>query len=74
MESWVKDIVEAVIPPNHLVHGKLYLHPDDGVIRIDSGCYYDPTYGRVSNFWRWTVVDTEEQKSGYLGRMPEFIP
>jgi hypothetical protein len=26
-------------------------------VRVVSGCYLDPTYRRLSNFWRWTEID-----------------
>lgn len=39
-----------------LVVGKQYIHPKDGLVQITSGYFYDPTYGRVSNFWHWQKV------------------
>ena len=26
-------------------------------VRIVYGCYFDPKYGRVSNFWWWVSID-----------------
>ena len=51
--------------------GKLKGYPCD--VYITSGCYLDPTYGRVSNFWGWRKVivnksckiDLGPQESGY---------
>lgn len=50
--------------------GQVVKHPDGYNVRIDSGCYLDPTYGRVSNWWTWTVLDknnkpTKEKDKGY---------
>ena len=61
---------DAVLPPVRLQVGKKYQHPEDGVITITSGCYRDPTYGRVSNWWYWTKEDGTEGK-GYGDHWPE---
>lgn len=70
MESWVKDIVESVVKPVELQIGKFYLHPQDGIIHITDGQYY--SNGRISNFWRWTVVETGESNTGYGGTWPQY--
>lgn len=52
---------------NHPVAGNFYLHPEDGLIHITGGFYTDPSNGRLSNHFSWTVVKTGESKSGYAG-------
>lgn len=47
--------------------GDIVTHPDGHKVRIDSGCYLDPTYGRVSNFWNWTVLDDDGKPSTEKG-------
>lgn len=32
---------------------------------ILSGCYLDPVYHRVSNFWHWRNLSTGKEESGY---------
>ena len=50
--------------------GKFYVFTDEekpGVkypIKVTSGCFLDPTYGRVSNWWTWHKVKPD----GSLGR------
>ena len=36
--------------------GKAIKHPDGRMVKIKSGCFLDPVYGRVSNFWFWNEV------------------
>lgn len=36
--------------------GKVVVHPEHGKVVITSGCYWDPTYGRLSNWWSWKKV------------------
>ena len=36
--------------------GKTVKHPDGRTVKIKSGCYLDPVFGRVSNFWYWNEV------------------
>jgi len=47
--------------------GHFYLHPQDGPIYVTSGYYMDPSNGRVSNHFYWTVVETGEVHNGYAG-------
>jgi hypothetical protein len=47
----------------HYYIGSCYLR-DGRVIYIESGCYTDPTYGRLSNHWHWRKVNED----GTLGR------
>jgi len=44
--------------------GRTVTHPDGRKVRITSGCFLDPEYGRVSNFWTWKPV----KKNGKLGK------
>lgn len=32
---------------------------------VKSGCYLDPIYHRVSNFWTWLNLTTNKEESGY---------
>lgn len=36
--------------------GKTLKHPDGRTVKIKSGHFLDPTYGRISNFWTWNEV------------------
>ena len=36
--------------------GCIVKHPDGRMVYVTGGCYLDPTYGRVSNFWYWNEV------------------
>ena len=36
--------------------GDIVKHPDGYEVKITSGYYLDPTYGRLSNFWYWKRV------------------
>lgn len=50
--------------------GDIVYHPKDGRVKILSGCYFDPIYGRLSNWWDWVCVDEHgkrvgKPKSGY---------
>lgn len=66
-----RQITDSVFPPIELEAGKRYLHPEYGLIEITGGCYRDPVYGRISNFWDWTVVATGEHGCGYGADWPE---
>lgn len=65
MHRLARDITDRILPPVTLQIGRQYLHPEDGLIQIDAGCYRDAKYNRVSNWWYWTVVGTGEKKSGF---------
>jgi len=69
VEPWVVKLTEDVIGGPPVEIGKRYQHPEDGPIEITSGQYWG-THG-LSNFWRWTVLETGEQKHGYAGQWPE---
>ena len=62
---WVQDLTEEVCGPNLIEIGKIYDHPQDGLIRIISGQYWGE-FG-LSNFWHWEVLDTKERHAGYGG-------
>lgn len=68
VSQWVRSLTEDVVGPSTLSVGGHYLHPDDGEIEITSGRYWGER--GISNFWRWTVVSTGEQKYGYGGHWP----
>ncbi len=44
--------------------GAIVDHPDGYKVKIIDGCYLDPTYGRVSNWWTWKQV----KQDGSLGK------
>lgn len=67
-----RQVTDSIIPPTTLRVGRVYQHPTDGLIRILSGYYRDPAYGRISNFWTWEVLSTQERKSGYGASWPEY--
>jgi hypothetical protein len=39
--------------------GKETQHPDGYKVMITGGCYLDPTYGRVSNYWTWRRINED---------------
>lgn len=45
--------------------GDTVRHPHGYDVTLTSGCYLDPTYGRLSNFWHWVRVDTGAPGHGY---------
>lgn len=49
--------------------GAVIVHPDGYKVKVISGCYLDPTYGRVSNWWTWSRVNEDgtlgSTESGY---------
>lgn len=45
--------------------GATIKHPDGRKVKIISGYFLDPTYGRVSNWWSWREV----KKNGKLGKI-----
>lgn len=44
--------------------GKVITHPDGYKVKVVEGCFLDPVYGRVSNYWTWRRV----LKGGKLGK------
>ncbi len=44
--------------------GATVKHPDGRKVKIIEGCFLDPVYGRVSNFWYWCEVKAD----GTLGK------
>lgn len=58
----VAEIVDAIFPCSMEI-GKTLKHPDGRTVKIKSGCYKDPNFGRISNFWTWNEV----LKDGSLG-------
>lgn len=45
-------------------------HPDGYMVKVKSGQYLDPTYGRVSNWWTWNRINEDgtlnpKDESGY---------
>jgi len=50
--------------------GGVYNHPEYGPIRIDSGDYL--VDGRISNWYKWTVLSDDTVQSGYGTRWPDI--
>lgn len=71
-DAALRSLARSIIGPSPLAVGKRYEHPEDGVIKVVSGYWTDPIYGRVSNFWYWTVEATGETHHGYGGSWPEI--
>lgn len=64
--GWVQDmIIEEFGSP--LVVGQRYVHPEHGSVTVVRGCFFDPIYGRLSNWWTWRVEATGVEHSGYGG-------
>ena len=66
----IKSIIESVIPKDTLINPKrntvcLYKNESGEYIpiKILSGSFY--INGRVSNFWYWINLNTNEKESGY---------
>lgn len=49
--------------------GATIQHPDGYAVKVLDGCYLDPIYNRVSNWWTWQRVNDDgtlgEPVSGY---------
>ena len=49
--------------------GATVQHPDGYQVKVLDGCYLDPVYGRVSNWWTWQRINEDgspgEKASGY---------
>lgn len=49
--------------------GKTLQHPDGRIVKIKDGCFRDPTYDRISNWWTWNEILPGEllgaDESGY---------
>ena len=56
-------------PAFELKIGKPAKHPDGRNVMILSGCYRDPIYNRISNFWYWKEIFADgslgKEESGY---------
>jgi len=67
--SIVRKLTEELFP-HSLEVGKITTHPGTGKkVIIVSGCFLDPVYGRVSNWWTWREVLEDgsygKEESGY---------
>lgn len=56
--------------------GMVTKHPDGRTVKILSGHFLDPVYGRLSNFWNWREVLpdgtlSETLESGYGWKVVE---
>lgn len=49
--------------------GATIKHPDGRLVQVTSGCFLDPVYHRVSNWWTWRPVSSDgtlgPPESGY---------
>ena len=64
LQSLAREINMSFAPNPMPVVGRRIKHPDGRTVKIISGYYLDPIFGRVSNLWTWRPV----MKNGKLGR------
>lgn len=64
LTSIVRTINEDLANRSSMSVGKKLKHPDGRCVKITSGCFLDPVFGRVSNFWTWREV----KRNGKLGK------
>ncbi len=55
---------EEIASKSSMKIGKIVKHPDGRTVKIKSGYFLDPIYGRVSNWWEWNEV----KANGKLGK------
>lgn len=48
--------------------GAIVQHPDGYPVKVLNGCYLDPIYGRVSNWWSWQRVGDNGELVGPVER------
>ncbi len=72
MSAHIKNIVANMVDalaPKHMKVDEIVLHPDGRSVKIIDGCYLDPIYHRVSNWWTWREVLVDgtlgKEESGY---------
>ena len=63
IEQSVQEIKDKYFK-TELAVGKIVEHPRNGKVLITSGCFWDPTYGRLSNFWTWRKVGAAGKPRG----------
>lgn len=56
LEQIAKEIKQELVKESSMAVGKVLRHPDGRTVKIKSGCFLDPAYARVSNFWTWNEV------------------
>lgn len=64
LDSIARSINEEFASTSKMKVGKILKHPDGRTVKIKSGYFLDPVYGRVSNFWHWNEVRSD----GTLGK------
>lgn len=68
IEKVVADL-KAEFFTTQLAVGKTVDHPTHGPVVILAGCFWDPVYCRLSNWWTWRKADDCRDKpqtySGY---------
>lgn len=69
LERVAQNVMAEVYPEEQRLRvGLVTKHPDGRTVRIMSGCFLDPVYNRMSNWWTWREVKGEElgpEESGY---------
>lgn len=58
-----KSINKELEATSNMKIGEDVKHPDGRTVHIIRGCFLDPEYGRMSNFWYWK----ERLADGSLG-------
>lgn len=59
LEQIARNINQEESAKSQMEIGKVLTHPDGRTVKVKSGCYLDPTYGRVSNWWTWNEVKAD---------------
>jgi hypothetical protein len=58
-----RKINESLAAKSSMAIGKRLMHPDGYLVEVTSGCYLDPVYHRVTNFWYWKRVNADDSLS-----------
>ena len=64
LRAYANKINSEFASQSSMAVGKVLKHPDGRTVKIKSGCFLDPVYGRVSNAWTWNEV----KPNGKLGK------
>lgn len=69
MRAVVSSIMNDIYPVSRRLRvGLVTQHPDGRTVKVMSGCFLDPIYGRLSNWWTWREVEGDglgPEESGY---------
>ena len=69
MRDIARGINQELAAASPMKIGAILVHRDGYKVKVLKGCYLDPIYGRVSNWWTWARVNEDGtlgvQESGY---------